>query len=125
MYHENYVDWFNDLGFIYLSKATEKILESPFVGLITLSTSEDAEVDLSGKIATVSGYGIVSDSGESATGLNYAKLPVESNEECKNCFGSLIKNSHICVDTKGGSSACNGESCNEIFQFVLKILNLP
>ena len=128
MYHENYTSdrIRNDIAFIYMSKATEKILENPYVGLIALPTPEDAKIDLSGKISTISGFGRVSDSGERPKILQYAKLPVESNEECKEFFGTLIKNSHLCVDTKGGSSSCNGEKIfiKELFEFAFEISNL-
>jgi hypothetical protein len=57
--HERYDDatLANDIALIFLATAPENLLEMPYVGAVGLPIVGDAEVDLVGVVASVSGFG--------------------------------------------------------------------
>ncbi|KAF4527181.1 hypothetical protein B566_EDAN006107 [Ephemera danica] len=72
--------------------------------------SQQSETFL-GQMATVSGWGKVSNAGGSSSELRYVNLTVISNSECFLTFGDLINESKLCVDTEGGIvGVCGGDS---------------
>lgn len=63
-----------------------------------------------GETARMSGWGRVSDVGDTATHLRYVDRPVITNGECAAVYGGSIVESTICVSTSGGQGTCSGDS---------------
>ncbi|XP_037817054.1 serine protease 1-like [Lucilia sericata] len=63
-----------------------------------------------GTTAIASGWGKTYDSGWTVWMLNYADLPVISNAECAQTYGSIITDTLLCVSTPDGTSTCQGDS---------------
>lgn len=63
-----------------------------------------------GSSAIMSGWGRVSDTGNTANTLRFVARPVITNTECAATYGSSIIDSTICVSTTGGQGTCSGDS---------------
>ncbi|KAG5669666.1 hypothetical protein PVAND_017549 [Polypedilum vanderplanki] len=112
--HEKYNDntLSNDISLIFLSDAPSNLLEFSHIGIIPLPIQSDAEINLIGKIASVSGFGRTSDSGSASNVLRNTTAPIMSNAQCALTFGPYILNSNLCLDTNGtnAGSSCSGDS---------------
>ncbi|XP_055843050.1 chymotrypsin BI-like [Episyrphus balteatus] len=64
-----------------------------------------------GSKAIASGWGKITDSATSATDkLRWIEVPVMTNSACSPYFGGSVKDTHVCISTKGAKSTCNGDS---------------
>lgn len=66
-----------------------------------------------GKVATVSGWGALSENGASPKVLHEVRLPIVSNSECNSpgAYGGEVSGSQICAGLReGGKDACYGDS---------------
>lgn len=66
-----------------------------------------------GKIATVSGWGALSENGASPKVLHQVKLPIVSNSECNSpaAYGGEVAGTQICAGLRqGGKDSCYGDS---------------
>lgn len=64
-----------------------------------------------GDQATVSGWGLPSDSATSISPvLRYITIPVGSNTVCSLYYLGSIQATHICASGDGGKSTCSGDS---------------
>jgi len=110
--HENYNDgsgsYANDIAFLYLASSAD--LSSPNVAAIPIARSGDG--DFTGENCDISGWG-VTQTGSTASSLQFATMPVISNTECDNrmtgVIGAEVIDSHICV-YNGNTGACSGDS---------------
>ncbi|KAL7025811.1 hypothetical protein ACKWTF_013646 [Chironomus riparius] len=100
----------NDIGLIRLRTATPSLLDHTFVDVISLPTIIDSQIDLTGRMSTVSGFGATGFRMPPSEVLRFIKVPVISNQECSQVFGNAILSSNLCVSTIGGRSPCPGDS---------------
>ena len=97
----------NDIATLILATA---VTANQFVRWSILPALGNAET-FAGELATVSGWGRVSDttSGTSAL-LRSVQNNVITNAVCTATFGSTIVASTLCISTAGGRGTCNGDS---------------
>ncbi len=74
-----------------------------------------ADDDLAGELATVTGWGKLSDDTNSGSiAPFYARdRPIISNADCASIYGPSINEQSLCIDTRaadGVSGVCNGDS---------------
>ncbi|KAF4520238.1 hypothetical protein B566_EDAN009963 [Ephemera danica] len=98
----------NDIAFIRL----EAPVSGPGIGIIRLPSRSQQQDTFAGSIATVSGWGAVSDTDTGLSSqLKFANVTVISNSECYIIYGSTINDNKICTDTAGGTQGtCFGDS---------------
>lgn len=110
--HENYMPNLirNDVGVIYMENARDDIFSTPYIQPIALPIEGDANVDLTGRIIEMSGFGMMDDQDRS-TVLRYGYAPAITTAECQATFGVLnVQAQHLCVNTRDGhASTCSGE----------------
>ncbi|CAO1432824.1 unnamed protein product [Diamesa tonsa] len=109
--HEEYntAGYINDIALIRLDS---QIPENQYVKSISLPTRAEANEDLVGKAANVSGFGRYSDkSKESSPTLMWVELSIVANSICEKTYGQENQfKSKICVKSKDRKSACKGDS---------------
>jgi len=94
----------NDICWIKLPETVEL---NDNIQTVALSSGSDPAV---GEMVEATGWGKDSDSaGGISPVLREVTVPVESNEDCDSYYG-IVKDSHICIDSKGGRGTCNGDS---------------
>jgi secreted trypsin-like serine protease len=105
-------DLSHDIAMIRLRNSRENILAHPHVDLIQLPSAVDVNSNLVGMNGTVSGFGVTSDSSNRSPSeeLRFVSMPIMSNARCALTFGPFIRNFHLCVDTIGSRSPCQGDS---------------
>lgn len=101
-----------DVGLLRLEEAPEDLLDLDYVSLISLPTSEQSNIDLSGLMGLFSGFGRTNDSAVSLSPtLRFARAPIMTNSDCQSVFGSVIRTNTLCIDTvANGTSSCGGDS---------------
>jgi hypothetical protein len=101
----------NDIGMIFMQDSSPNVFEEfkSYIGLVSLPSLNDASINLSGRDATISGFGMISNSVDSSV-LRWAESSIISNKVCGMFFWGLIKNSNICINTFNGRSTCYGDS---------------
>ncbi|KAL3276631.1 hypothetical protein HHI36_012003 [Cryptolaemus montrouzieri] len=106
--HENFdpESFENDIAVIKLE--TDLNFDAT-VGLISLpSSGEDVEEF---RLATVTGYGWISDHGPFADSLQKVDLPIISTDTCKMIYPGQITDTMFCAGyQEGGKDACPGDS---------------
>ncbi|XP_054162302.1 serine proteinase stubble-like [Oppia nitens] len=108
--HYNFFTYENDLALVQLD---EPIDFQPHVAPICLPPDN---VDLLGKNATVTGWGRLSEGGVLPTVLQEVKVPIVSNDKCKNMFLTAGRHEYIpeifmCAGyDEGGRDSCQGDS---------------
>ncbi|OWR44234.1 chymotrypsin [Danaus plexippus plexippus] len=108
-----HIYWFpsfnvNDIAIIRLP---EPVILSDSIGTVSLPVGLEVFNDLTGEIATASGFGYTSD-GANVTenqSLNYVNMTVISNAVCNVFYAGGIRSSNICTNTVEGST-CHGDS---------------
>ncbi|CAO1428768.1 unnamed protein product [Diamesa hyperborea] len=110
--HENYddIEVTNDIALIRLDS---KIPENQFVKSISLPTRADANEDLVGRTANVSGFGRYADKSKNSSSpiLMWVELPIVDNSFCELLNPpERLAESKICVGSKDGMSPCFGDS---------------
>lgn len=85
-----------------------------------IGLADPSHGDFVGQTARISGWGRVSDVGDTATHLRYVDRPVITNAECAASYGGIIIDSTICVSTTGGQGTCSGEFYDD-FQILVRI----
>jgi chymotrypsin len=100
----------NDIALIFLQSASADLLNHPNIATISLPISSDADVDLVGMLATVSGFGSISDTNKASDKLRFVTMPIISNLQCRRVFGTYIQPSNLCMSGQGGKSVCSGDS---------------
>lgn len=64
-----------------------------------------------GEFGQISGWGATSDQNPQINAvLMKMYTPVISNDECREFYGGLITNEHMCTSGAGGRGACNGDN---------------
>lgn len=98
----------NDIGVLNVEEAFPRTTYIQLIGMPNLS---DAGRDFTELRATTSGWGKPSDS---STGmsleLRYVETDIMTNEECRNWYGFVITDRHICNSGAGGRSPCDGDN---------------
>merc|ERR1712018_896011 len=107
--HESYDDWNveNDICLLQLESSATM---GSHVGTISLpSQNEEYE---SGTMCTVTGWGTTSEGGSLARVLQKVSVPVVSDEDCRDAYGSSqIADSMMCAGfDRGGKDSCQGDS---------------
>jgi secreted trypsin-like serine protease len=99
----------NDIALIKLKKPISSSIPRVEVANSQI-TNKDAKP---GKVATVSGWGALSENGASPKVLHRVKLPIVSNAECNSpgAYGGDVFGTNICAGLKqGGKDSCYGDS---------------
>lgn len=101
----------NDIGMIFMQDSSPNVFAefSSFLGIVSLPNLNDASINLSGREAIISGYGMISNTVDSSV-LRWAETSIISNNVCGLFYWGLIKKSNICISTLNGRSTCNGDS---------------
>merc|ERR1712027_242517 len=69
----------------------------------------NADEEYIGRTATVSGWGTLTSGGNQPAVLNEVDVTVQSNDQCKQAYGSGITNHMICA-ADAGKDSCQGDS---------------
>ncbi|XP_049947940.1 collagenase-like [Schistocerca serialis cubense] len=97
----------NDIAVIFLG--TNVQLNS-YIALVNLPSRSQAGNSFEGQTATVSGWGLTADNGNTASTLQYTTLSVISNSLCQQYYGGVIVSSTLCAIGSNRQSTCNGDS---------------
>lgn len=98
----------NDIAILILP---EPATFNAFVSAARLPTGPQLSDLFLGELATVSGWGRISDgSTATSTHLRSTTNNVISNALCAATFGGIVIPSTLCISTAGGRSSCNGDS---------------
>ncbi|XP_049851882.1 brachyurin-like isoform X3 [Schistocerca gregaria] len=97
----------NDIAVIFLG--TNVQLNS-YIALVNLPSRSQAGNSFEGQTATVSGWGLTADNGNTASTLQYTTLSVISNSLCQQYYGGVIVSSTLCATGSNRQSTCNGDS---------------
>ncbi|XP_055601436.1 transmembrane protease serine 9-like [Uranotaenia lowii] len=109
----NPVDVTNDIAILRLPIVLKL---SDRVKPIRLPSKSEAQMDLVGVEATVSGWGALGSeeyeeiSEDIKLQLRFVSNPVISNEACEKVFPNMIHGFHVCVSGEHGRNACQGDS---------------
>lgn len=100
----------HDIALLRIPNARTSLLDHANVAVVDLPLPSDVFVDLIGRNATVSGWGVTSDgqTRQPSNVLRYITLNIISNVECIRTFGNFITPENLCVDTTNGRSPCVG-----------------
>lgn len=103
----------NDIALIRL---VSTIKNDPNVGIVELPTRSDAGIVLDGKLATIAGFGRISDTSGPSQHLRWVQTLIAANEKCEKVFGKAnVRETNLCLDTAGGKSSCQGRIANFYF----------
>ncbi|CAH1636844.1 unnamed protein product [Spodoptera littoralis] len=109
--HENYNVFVfrSDIAIINLPSPVQF---SSNLSPIALPSGSQLGDDFTGEIAIASGFGINPGNGGVLPNqpLSYVDLPVISNDECKQAYGSIILPGIICTGSVVGKNICTGDS---------------
>lgn len=106
---------FNDIALLLLPTA---VVFNTFIQPSILPTGAQVSNTWANSVGTVTGWGQMTDSSTTtALDLRYIENNILSNAVCANTFGTIITTSHICLQTTGGRSSCNGDIGGKIFNF--------
>ncbi|CAG9814026.1 unnamed protein product [Phaedon cochleariae] len=109
VFHEKFDDRQidNDIGVIQLDRAVT-LTES--IQLVRLPSLSDVGINLEGRNARVSGWGLTDGAAGSTTNvLRQVNNTIISNSVCEKSF-VILKDTEVCLSSAGGRSACNGDS---------------
>ncbi|CAG9814028.1 unnamed protein product [Phaedon cochleariae] len=97
----------NDIGVIQLER---NLTLTRNIQLVRLPSLRDVGVNLEGRTATVSGWGLTNGIFQTTTDvLRAANNTIISNRECNDAFG-IVQPTEVCLSSAGGRSACSGDS---------------
>ncbi|XP_077562674.1 uncharacterized protein LOC144178589 [Haemaphysalis longicornis] len=108
----NFFTYENDLALVRVDEPLEFM---PHIAPICLPPDNESD-DLIGRNATVTGWGRLSEGGVLPSVLQEVKVPIVSNEKCKNMFlaagrHEYIPNIFMCAGfEEGGRDSCQGDS---------------
>ncbi|KAK8766771.1 hypothetical protein V5799_006444 [Amblyomma americanum] len=108
----NFFTYENDLALVRVDEPFEFM---PHIAPICLPPDNESD-DLIGRNATVTGWGRLSEGGVLPSVLQEVKVPIVSNEKCKNMFlaagrHEYIPNIFMCAGfEEGGRDSCQGDS---------------
>ncbi|CAN8014698.1 unnamed protein product, partial [Ixodes persulcatus] len=108
----NFFTYENDLALVRVDEPLEFL---PHIAPICLPPDNESD-DLIGRNATVTGWGRLSEGGVLPSVLQEVKVPIVSNEKCKNMFlaagrHEYIPNIFMCAGfEEGGRDSCQGDS---------------
>ncbi|XP_046988529.1 brachyurin-like [Schistocerca americana] len=97
----------NDIAVIFLGTNVQL---SSYIALVNLPSRSQAGNSFEGQSATVSGWGLTADNGNTASTLQYTTLSVISNSLCQQYYGGVIVSSTLCATGSNRQSTCNGDS---------------
>lgn len=81
------------------------------ISTIRLPPKSSSGNSYSGEVATVSGWGLDSDSASAISSvLRFINIPVGSNTVCNLYYFGAIQSTHICASGDEGRSTCSGDS---------------
>lgn len=106
--HEDYTltNVQNDIALIRLMNTIKR---DPNVGIVALPTRADHDIELDGKMATISGFGRHTDTSGPSQFLRWVRTLIAPNEKCEKTFGRAnVRATNLCLDTTGGKSSCQG-----------------
>jgi len=95
----------NDIATIQLPSAITAHARRASIALAPATSGTFA-----GVLATVSGWGRISNTGGTSAQLRSMQNNVITNAVCQQSFGGIIIASTICLSNAGGRSTCNGDS---------------
>ncbi len=108
--HSDYddVEIENDIALLRLKTS------STYMPIELLTPANEADYASVGMDATVMGWGLLEEEGDSPDILNEVVVPIVSNAECQNSYDEIdatIWDSNICAGVvEGGIDSCNGDS---------------
>lgn len=84
--------------------------DTQYITIANLPRKSQANVDLTNRPATSSGWGRDSDSATAISPvLRWVEAPVITNQQCNSIYG-IIYDGSICLSGANGRSSCNGDS---------------
>ncbi|MCA9571388.1 MAG: serine protease, partial [Myxococcales bacterium] len=103
-YNANTMD--NDVALLELSTSTGSLTTVPLA-----NDAADDGISAAGQMATVSGWGALSESGSSPTALQYVEVPLLTNSSCNVSYNGDITARMVCAGyAQGGQDSCQGDS---------------
>ncbi|OTF75923.1 Group 3 mite allergen-like protein (serine protease), partial [Euroglyphus maynei] len=110
--HESYSPKFilNDIALLRLNETLQ--LDDTSISPICLPANKIFEKIKVGQNTTIIGWGHQHENGVVTNRLHEVRIPIISNEQCRNIYGSKrIDNRHICAAfPDGGHDSCQGDS---------------
>ncbi len=99
----------NDLALIKLASPATLNNRVAMIGLT--SSDEDSSLASAGTLATVTGWGTLSENGPSPQILQTVAVPIVANQTCNTTYLGSITNNMLCAGyAAGGKDACQGDS---------------
>ncbi|XP_055910569.1 brachyurin-like [Eupeodes corollae] len=97
----------NDISLLKLPNPVEL---SDYIRPAKLPESRDT-TSYQGQKAIASGWGRASDTARGASEmLRYIEVPIMANNFCSVYYAGNVKDSNVCINTRGRKSTCNGDS---------------
>nr|O97398.1 RecName: Full=Chymotrypsin; Flags: Precursor [Phaedon cochleariae]CAA76928.1 chymotrypsin [Phaedon cochleariae] len=96
----------NDIGVIQLER---NLTLTRSIQLARLPSLRDVGINLEGRTATVSGWGLTNGIFQTTTDVLRANNTIISNKECNDVF-KIVQPTEVCLSIAGGRSACSGDS---------------
>lgn len=98
----------NDIATLILPN---EVIYDQFIQPSVLPTGAELNNLFVGDLATVSGWGRISDSSSAtSTYLRFVSGNIISNDACRAVFRDMLLPSNVCTSTTGGRGGCNGKS---------------
>jgi len=108
--HPNYLSSDTNQGDVALVKLEQPAALGGSVAVAPLATPAEAALTAPGVQATVTGWGVTSDSGEASDVLRQVDLPIVNNRACNQVGLGPLADSHLCAGGQAGKDACSGDS---------------
>ncbi|XP_076042129.1 brachyurin-like [Oratosquilla oratoria] len=108
--HENWVSFLlkNDIALV---KLPQKVTFNEYIQPVCLPSKSDMSDTMEGETVTATGWGKNSDSAWGTTNiLRKVDVPVISNSECAETFGTIITDKLLCTSGAEGMGTCEGDS---------------
>ncbi|MCX6049871.1 MAG: trypsin-like serine protease [Chloroflexi bacterium] len=108
--HPDYADNTHDNDLALIKLASPVTLNNR-VAVIGLASNEDSALFNVGKLATVTGWGVLYEGGPAPDILQTVTIPIVSNQTCNSAYQDGITANMLCAGyAEGGKDACQGDS---------------